>query len=279
MSILNYNTSLHPVIVMFDSGIGGIYIYKKIKKIFPYINYIYIFDNAAFPYSEKKEKFIINRVLKIINRINHLKMISLLIIACNTAGTIVLPYLRKKFLFPVIGVVPEIKSAVNITSNKIIGLLATHGTIARLYTKRLIEKFKDTCTINMIGSTELVELVEKKILGIYISIQKIKNIIEPWLSMKNYPDTIILGCTHFLFLKKELKKFFSKKIVFVDSSHSILNYLHHFVKEKNFLNNIYPDIAYSTKKITEKDLKLILFLKHVGFNYIKKLNLKNNVTF
>ncbi|VFS68333.1 Glutamate racemase [Kluyvera cryocrescens] len=114
-----------PTVLVFDSGVGGLSVYDEIRHLLPDLHYIYAFDNVAFPYGEKSEEFIVERVLEIVTAVQQRYPLALAVIACNTASTVSLPALREKFAFPVVGVVPAIKPAARLSANRIIGLLAT----------------------------------------------------------------------------------------------------------------------------------------------------------
>ncbi len=112
--------------------------------------------------------------------------------------------LTRKVRLPVVGVVPAIKPAARLTANGIVGLLATRGTVKRSYTHELIARFANECQIEMLGSAEMVELAEAKLHGEDVSLDALKRILRPWLRMKEPPDTVVLGCTHFPLLQEEL---------------------------------------------------------------------------
>ncbi|WKX26340.1 glutamate racemase [Tatumella ptyseos] len=206
-----------PTILIIDSGVGGLSVYDEIAKLLPSARYLYVFDNAGFPYGTKEESFIIERVVQITKQITERFSIDLAVIACNTASTITLPRLRDTFSFPVIGVVPAIKPAAQLTRNGVIGLLATQGTIRREYTYDLIKQFATNCQIEMLGATSLVELAERKLHRQEVSLDEVKAAVMTWLRLPSVPDTIILGCTHFPLLKEELREVFPKETIFVDS--------------------------------------------------------------
>ena len=145
-----------PTVLVFDSGVGGLSVYNEIRQLLPNLHYIYAFDNVAFPYGEKSEEFIVERVVEIVTAVQQRYPLALAVIACNTASTVSLPALREKFAFPVVGVVPAIKPAARLTANGIVGLLATRGTVKRPYTRELIDRFANECRIEMLGSAELV---------------------------------------------------------------------------------------------------------------------------
>ncbi|XIV49413.1 glutamate racemase [Escherichia coli] len=151
-----------PTVLVFDSGVGGLSVYDEIRHLLPDLHYIYAFDNVAFPYGEKSEEFIVERVVAIVTAVQERYPLALAVVACNTASTVSLPALREKFDFPVVGVVPAIKPAARLTANGIVGLLATRGTVKRSYTHELIARFANECQIEMLGSAEMVELAEAK---------------------------------------------------------------------------------------------------------------------
>ncbi len=122
--------------------------YIRIRQLLPDLHYIYAFDNVAFPYGEKSEGFIVERVLEIVGAVQQRHPLAIVVIACNTASTVSLPALRERFSFPVVGVVPAIKPAARLTVNGIVGLLATRGTVQRSYTHELISVSLPTARLN-----------------------------------------------------------------------------------------------------------------------------------
>jgi len=168
------NIQSKPTILFFDSGVGGLSVYQEVKQLLPDYHYLYCFDNAYFPYSEKPEEGIVERTLKICQRIDNMYPLDLIVIACNTASTVVLPVLRKHFSIPIVGTVPAIKPAAEQTQTKHIGLLATKGTVKRQYLSDLIDKYASFCQVEKIGSTKLVELAELKLHGYPIDLNEIK---------------------------------------------------------------------------------------------------------
>lgn len=203
-------------ILIFDSGVGGLSVYQEIQQQLPFSKYIYAFDNAAFPYGELTESELIERTAHIINKITAMHHISIVVIACNTASTIVLPYLREQLSIPIVGVVPAIKPAAKISNN--IGLLATPATVQRKYTYELIEAFAPISSVQLLGSTRLVEIAEEKMVGVNVDLNELESILSVW---KNRVDTIVLGCTHFPFLKEEIKKVLGNQVLLIDSGEAI----------------------------------------------------------
>ncbi|WP_284443176.1 glutamate racemase [Buchnera aphidicola] len=259
--------------LIFDSGVGGLSVLKNIKKILPKINYVYMLDNEAFPYGNKTELFILQRSIKIINIIKKIYPITIVVIACNTVSTIALSILRNKFNFPIIGIFPAIDTAEKITKNKIIGLIATKATINSFYTKNKIHK-NSSNTIKIISTNKLASIAEKKIRGTTVSQIQLKNIFKPWTNLSIYPDTVILGCTHFSLLKKEITKILCVKssIHFIDSINIITCQVKNYLDQSKIKPSIKKNIFLYSKK-NDNFKKLLVFLKKYRFEVIKYINL------
>lgn len=210
-----------PTVLLFDSGMGGLSVYQEVRKLLPDLHYIYAFDNEAFPYGEKTEAFIVERVTKIVRQIALQHPLAVIVIACNTASTITLPALRAMSDIPVVGVVPAIKPAAKLTRNGLVGLLATRATVKRAYTRELIDRFASECQVSLLGSAELVELAERKLYGEAIPAGALETILAPWRNMKEPPDTVVLGCTHFPLIAEELKSALPDGTRLVDSGAAI----------------------------------------------------------
>ncbi|XOD70271.1 MAG: glutamate racemase [Sodalis sp. (in: enterobacteria)] len=268
------NLTKQPTILICDSGVGGLSIYHEIRQTFPDANYLYVFDNEAFPYGEKSEQFIIKRILAIVGAIWRLHKLDLIILACNTASTISLPALRKRYFCPIIGVVPAIKSAAELTRNGIIGLLATRATIKHSYTRDLIKLFSGNCKVMQLGMGELVNLAEAKLHGKIIPLSILSKLLHPLLMAKDPPDTIVLGCTHFPLLRQELQTVLLEGTKLVDSGKAIAKrsawLMEHYIKLDNLQNKTEPNIAYCLAD-TPQASALIPVLLQYGFSSLIKL--------
>lgn len=260
-----------PTVLVFDSGVGGLSVYDEIQQLLPDLHYIYTFDNVAFPYGEKSEEFIVERVVEIVSAVQARYPLSLAIIACNSASTVSLPALREKFTFPVVGVVPAIKPAARLTANGIVGLLATRGTVKRPYTHELIARFANECRIEMLGSAELVELAEGKLHGEPVPLEELRRILRPWLRMKEPPDTVVLGCTHFPLLQEELLQVLPEGTRLIDSGSAIARrtawLLEHEAPEAKSSDS---NIAYCMA-LTPETAQLLPVLQRYGFERLEKL--------
>src|ERR671912_1354566 len=140
-----------PTILVFDSGLGGLTVFSEILKVRPDARYVYAADDAGFPYGRLSEEALVARVLAVMDRLIGLYAPDLVVIACNTASTLVLPHLRARFPIPFVGTVPAIKPAAALSRSGRISVLATPGTVARDYTRDLIESYAAGARVNLVG--------------------------------------------------------------------------------------------------------------------------------
>ena len=217
-----------PSILFFDSGVGGFSVYREARKILPNAHFLYCFDNGGFPYSEQTEANIIWRTVAICRKINDLYPLDAIVIACNTASTVVLPPLREIFSIPIIGTVPAIKPAAEISQTQHIGLLATKGTVKRAYVDNLIEKFAQHCRVEKLGSTKLVQFAEQKLRGKPIDLNELNAELRNWREMPDL-DSVCLGCTHFPLIQEEIAQCLPQVKNWLDPGAAIAKRLKHLL--------------------------------------------------
>ncbi|WMC10290.1 glutamate racemase [Oceanimonas pelagia] len=209
-------------ILIFDSGMGGLSVYREVHRALPAHQYFYLFDNACFPYGELGEVHLVERVLELLTAFVPTHGIDIVVIACNTASTHVLPALRERLHIPVVGVVPAIKPAAEycrLHGLKHIGLLATPGTVSRRYTAELVQSFAADMQVSMLGTTELVKMAENKLAGQPVDMARLARILAPWRG-EGGPNALVLGCTHFPLLAEELHQCLPE-VKLVDSGKAI----------------------------------------------------------
>ncbi|MBE2899165.1 glutamate racemase [Pasteurellaceae bacterium 20609_3] len=258
-------------ILIFDSGVGGLTIYHEIQALLPQWQILYCSDNAFFPYSEKPEQAIIDRTLAICQRIMQRHPLALIVIACNTASTVVLPALRAAFPeVNIVGTVPAIKPAAKISQTKRIGLLATKGTVKRPYTQQLIDQFALDCDVLRLGTTELVQLAEDKLHGKLISIAQVQSAVRDWVGESEL-DTVILGCTHFPFLKHELAQALPQVKHFIDSGKAIAARVQYLLKDQTPSRTAENCVYYTQPLGDEQPLRACL--AQMGFTQLRHLSL------
>jgi glutamate racemase len=193
-------------LLVFDSGIGGLGVVQETRRLQPQANIVYLADNGFYPYGEKPDDILIERILKVIGQGAQVTQPDAIVIACNTASTVALPHLREAFPLPFIGCVPPIKPAAAASATRHIGLLATAATIRRPYLQDLVQKFAAGCTLHSHGTAILADLAEAKFRGQPVRLPDLEAAIAPLLTQPGAEliDAIALGCTHYTFLLPEL---------------------------------------------------------------------------
>jgi glutamate racemase len=212
-----------PHILVFDSGLGGLTVFSEVVKIRPDAQFIYTADNAAFPYGNLSEQDLIHRVVSVMGRLIDQTEPDLVVVACNTASTLVLPALRAHFTMPFIGTVPAIKPAAALSASRHITVLATPGTVARDYTHDLIEKYANHCHVTLIGSQKLAGYAEAELLGQPVSDDALLTEISPCFVSHDSActDVIVLACTHYPLLQKRLEALASWPVTWLDPAPAI----------------------------------------------------------
>ena len=197
-------------ILFFDSGVGGLSVLAPTRELLPDAPIVYAADSAGFPYGKRSEAEIAIRVPALLGRLVERFHPRLVVIACNTASTIALEHARSALDLPVVGTVPAIKPAAELSKTRVIGVLGTEATVRQPYVDDLAAKFAADCTLIRHGSPELVELAEAKLAGDEISIEAVKVAARPMFDAANGDriDTVVLACTHFPLLEDELRAAF-----------------------------------------------------------------------
>jgi glutamate racemase len=209
--------------IVFDSGVGGLSVFDCIAGILPDLRLLYVADNAYFPYGTKEEGALVARVQDLLAELAERLHPDLIVVACNTASTVALPAVRAALAVPIVGTVPAIKPAAQTSVTRVIGLLGTPGTVRRQYTKALIDEFAPDCTVLRHGSTDLVDLAERKLRGETIDTTAITRDLAGLFGQPGGEriDTVVLACTHFPLLADELAGSAPRHLRWIDSGAAI----------------------------------------------------------
>src|SRR5215468_8802879 len=154
-----------PSILVFDSGLGGLTVLREIERARPDAALVYVADDAFFPYGAQEEAALVERVAALIGTLIADHAPDLIVIACNTASTLVLPHLRERYAVPFVGTVPAIKPACAASQTKRVSVLGTEGTVAREYTRGLIRDFGNGADVTLVGSAKLAAIAEAELRG------------------------------------------------------------------------------------------------------------------
>jgi len=209
--------STNPIGV-FDSGIGGVSIWKELIKQLPNENTIYLADSKNAPYGERSKLEIIDLCVKNTELLLK-KGCKIIVVACNTATTNAIDYLRSNYDIPFIGIEPAIKPAALQTKTNAIGILATKGTLSSELFHSTSQKFTEGITVIETIGEGLVPLIENDQMGGQEIEQLLQQFLQPMLQKKI--DYLVLGCSHYPFLIPQIKKIVGKNVTIIDSGEAV----------------------------------------------------------
>jgi glutamate racemase len=212
-----------PTILVFDSGLGGLTVFREVLRARPDAGYVYVADDAFFPYGSHGEAELVARVVALMGELIGAYRPDLIVIACNTASTLVLPHLRARFSVPFVGTVPAIKPACAQSLSKRVTVLGTEATVSREYTRALIRDFANGADVALVGSARLAAFAEAELHGAPIADQLIVQEIAPCFidASERRTDTVVLACTHYPLLLDRLTRLAPWPVSFIDPAPAI----------------------------------------------------------
>jgi glutamate racemase len=212
-----------PTILVFDSGLGGLTVFSEVLKARPDARFVYAADDAGFPYGRLTGEALVARVLAVMERLIGLYHPNLVVIACNTASTIVLPHLRARFSVPFVGTVPAIKPAALATRSGHVTVLATPGTVARDYTRDLVETYAAGRKVKLVGSRRLAGIAEAELAGAPVTDDELLAELEPCFveDASGRTDVVALACTHYPLLLPRFEKLAPWPVTWIDPAPAI----------------------------------------------------------
>lgn len=223
-----------PRVLVFDSGVGSLSIGAEIHRLLPDLNLLYCMDRGGFPYGQWQEQALAEHICETILAQLNIHPCDMVVVACNSASTTVLPALRSQLTIPVVGVVPAIKPAANHSKSSVIGLLATPGTIARPYTDQLIQDFAAHCQVIKVGDPALAGAVEALFWQGEDNKAAWQRAAQAFADSEHFAalDTVVLACTHFPLVQKQLDtamRALNKEVSWVDSGQAIARRVEHLL--------------------------------------------------
>lgn len=212
-----------PTILTFDSGLGGLTVHRAVSAARPDARYVYVADDAFFPYGSHAEDALVARVVALMGSLIETHRPDLVVIACNTASTLVLPALRERFGVPFVGTVPAIKPACAMSASRRVSVLGTEATVLREYTRALIRDFGNGADVTLVGSARLAGYAEDELKGAPATDASIAAEIAPCFvdADGRRTDTVVLACTHYPLLLDRLTQLSPWPVSFVDPAPAI----------------------------------------------------------
>lgn len=237
-----------PTIIVFDSGLGGLSVFRELVRARPDARFVYAADDAGFPYGPRSEEDLVARVVGVMDALIARLAPDAVVIACNTASTLVLPALRARYSIPFVGTVPAIKPACEGSLTKQVSVLATPGTVKRDYTQALIRDFAGDCRVTLVGSVHLAALAEAAMAGVDVPDEAFAAEIAPAFVRegKARTDTVVLACTHYPLVLDRLRKVAPWPVRWVDPAAAIARRLSSLLGPVAFAASPAPMRLFST---------------------------------
>lgn len=262
------NNSVSPI-GFFDSGIGGTSILKEVISILPNENTIYLSDSANAPYGQKtKEKILL--FSKKNTEFLLEKKCKLIVVACNTATTMAIKALREQYRVPFIGIEPAIKPAALKTNTKVIGVLATKGTLSSELFEQTSNTINENISIVEQVGDGLVELIENG----KMHSNQMTLLLQKYLQaiLEKNADSIVLGCTHYSYLIPQIKNIVGNAIAIIDSGEAVARQTKNILVQNNLQNESDTEGKHQLFINTDSQVLKNLLLK-APFNYsIQEIN-------
>lgn len=214
---------------VFDSGLGGVSVLNKCIELMPNEDFIYFADKKNAPYGDKTTDEIVKLVENVIEEFFLPKNVKAIVIACNTATNAAIDILREKYNMPIIGTEPAIKPAINhCTENKKTIVIATDATIKSTRFKEKLKNYNSNKYIAL-GCSGLVELIEGN------ETEKVTTYFEDKLKTINIDEieSVVLGCTHYPFVKENIKTALKKEVKFFDGGEGVAKRLKYILESNN----------------------------------------------
>ncbi len=223
-----------PKLLIFDSGLGGLTVLAEVMRLRGDAHCLYVADDAGFPYGRLSAEALVARVNLVMERLIARFAPDLVVIACNTASTLVLPHLRARYpKIPFVGTVPAVKPAAALSRSQRISVLATPGTVTRDYTHDLVRTYAAHCEVTLVGSDRLAGLAEAFMKGEFVPDEAIAAEIEPCFIANGAgkTDCIVLACTHYPLLLAAFERLAPWPVEWVDPAEAIARRVDHVLSE------------------------------------------------
>ena len=219
---------------IFDSGVGGTSIWKEIQALLPNENTIYLADSKNAPYGPKGKEKIIELSIKNTEFLLH-KGCKLIVVACNTATTNAIDYLREHYNVPFIGIEPAIKPAALQSKTKTVGILATKGTLSSELFSKTSTLFASGIKVIEQNGEGIVQLIESG----QLNSDQMKTLLKLYLTpmLDANIDYLVLGCTHYSYLIPQLIDFLPKHVKIIDSGEAVAKQTKIILEKNNLYNN------------------------------------------
>ncbi|MGQ9675854.1 MAG: glutamate racemase [Chloroflexota bacterium] len=218
---------------MFDSGVGGLSVMREIRRLLSREDILYLADTAHCPYGTRTREEI-QQLTGAIAEFLISQGAKLIVVACNTASVASLPYLRAKFSVPFVGMVPAVKPAASASQARRVGVMATNATFQGEMFDDLVQRFAADVQVVKQVCPGLVHAVEKGELDTVETKRLLAEYVQPLVEAR--VDTIVLGCTHYVFLRSDIEEIVGPAVAVIDSGQAVARQVARVLRERGLEN-------------------------------------------
>lgn len=219
---------------VFDSGVGGISVLQHIHQLLPHEHLLYFADSRHAPYGSKTPQQIQSRCFEITDFLIA-QGAKAIVVACNTATAAAIDAMRAQYTLPIFGMEPAVKPAAEASKNGIIGVLATVGTLKSAQFAGLLESYGRNVEVVTQGCVGLVECIERGELNAEYTLNLLQQYCQPLLD--EGADTVVLGCTHYPFVKKHIQRIVGDKVTLIDTGAAVAKHLQNRLSAMEMLSS------------------------------------------
>lgn len=223
-----------------DSGVGGLSVLQQVHELLPQESLLYVADTAHIPYGDKTASFVRERVNSVAAALVA-EGAKALVVACNTATAAAVESLRERYAIPVVGMEPGVKPAVESSRRGVVGILATAGMVESRRMAELVRRFAADREVIIQACPGLVEQVERQAVDTPETARLLQRYLEPILARG--ADTVVLGCTHYPFLRPLLQRLTGPGVNVIDTGAAVARRLQALLQQQGLLNPGQGDVA------------------------------------
>jgi glutamate racemase len=256
-----------PTILVFDSGLGGLTVFREVAAARPDARFVYLADDAAFPYGDMNEDALIARVTEVVGAAIATHAPDLVVVACNTASTLALAALRARYTVPFVGTVPAIKPACAQSKTQRVAVLGTQATVTREYTRALIREFAGGCEVVLAGSPRRATFAEAELAGAPVGDAEIAAEIAACFveAAGKRTDTVVLACTHYPLLIGRFRRLAPWPVEWLDPAPAIARRVADLMRDRLTVTGAPPPPLIAFTSTRTPSPKLAAALAAYGF--------------
>lgn len=224
----------HKAVGVFDSGVGGLSVLRALRQELPHEHFLYVGDSGCAPYGDRSAQFVIDRALAITEFLVT-QDVKAVVVACNTATAVAVESLRARFTLPIVAIEPAVKPAASLTRSRVVGVLATTGTLASPNVGKLLANYGADVEFVIQACPGLADQVEKGELASEATRALVTRYVRPILEKGS--DILVLGCTHYPFIRPLIEEVAGPSVEIIDPATPVARELRRRLERAALLND------------------------------------------